>query len=1009
MNLKRLTHFRHLLSLLIVFSVLGGAVARAAPHVHASLSPSDGRTLSTAWGFPTIYDNTIPDAVLVSRPGYHIFIPSTTQPGDWREMYLFGALDDYNQRVDRYRHAFVIAMLQPELTARLRNDVYLTTSLRDLAEDTSQVTGIGSDLLELASILKSGQGLFELEPSSIEATLNDWDSVADNAHLSESLDLLGDALGLISLSFQIHHDVLDDMFLHAITNGRVLERKAYFEEFFASYVPPAHLAPLDPAMLEGFTLACQDVDKFLQEDVSVLESTINSFEEHSGEYSIELLPYLTEVALQFVNVGASATIQRVLFPYYLSYEILKSYSTEIIDMQIMCAAATIDRHLFAWEQDLETTLPSPDDPSYDEHRRRILTVVEMRYGLGYHYNSKYDEILRMDDLLAWVVGIIEWIGGSSSAAQYRAEVLQPWMDANYDHAVETLPYLDFMTSELKPTLAGASLSPGSTGTPETAFVFRITYTHPGNQPPTYVQVHINGTPLQMAPVNPSDTDYTDGALYRYTATFPPGHYLYYYTASDGLFTIEGGSTSNFRFTVAAPSASGILVNVAPSSIPMDGFSRSTITAQVTDDGGTPMQGQTVQFLADKSFSFNPGYATTDQYGIATSQFRPNDLGDYTVTAVSGAASGSATVHVYPVDDAYSIQLSAFVEDPDQALYQIQPYVTYTASGQPVYAKTLHLSTNRGTFQNGQQTISILLTAGKTDPLDPYNPVRLTVGSSGSVQIVGTVDTSSASLVFDVIIGEPPEVAPAYTVAGYGLYESDHELAWSPDGRFLATIENNGLSVWNILNWRKVANLTYDGNRPRTVEWSPLGTYIATAEKNGTVNIWRVSDFGLHLHKELSDSINNSISWSDDESYVAIISGDNEITILNASTGSVARTLTVDSNAPFDPHESEELYGLEWDGDRLAAGGETGIAYVWNTSTWVPILSHNLEFRSIESVAWSHDGGYAAFVGRGYTGSDHDIAFFRRSDNSITHCPIDVGTVNIDSVDWAPDQNPSVLI
>ena len=72
-----------------------------------------------------------------------------------------------------------------------------------------------------------------------------------------------------------------------------------------------------------------------------------------------------------------------------------------------------------------------------------------------------------------------------------------------------------------------------TGTPTTDFLWEAIYTDADNEPPTPIQVVIDGTAYDMSPVNPVDTDYTDGALFRYTTRLPVGNHDYYMFASDG--------------------------------------------------------------------------------------------------------------------------------------------------------------------------------------------------------------------------------------------------------------------------------------------------------------------------------------------------------------------------------------------------------------------------------------------------------------------------------------------
>ncbi len=68
------------------------------------------------------------------------------------------------------------------------------------------------------------------------------------------------------------------------------------------------------------------------------------------------------------------------------------------------------------------------------------------------------------------------------------------------------------------------------------FSFNVTYLDPENQPPSYINVIINGTSFAMNPLDPADMTYADGAVYSYTTSLAmDGVYAYYFNASDGLY------------------------------------------------------------------------------------------------------------------------------------------------------------------------------------------------------------------------------------------------------------------------------------------------------------------------------------------------------------------------------------------------------------------------------------------------------------------------------------------
>jgi ribosomal protein L40E len=124
--------------------------------------------------------------------------------------------------------------------------------------------------------------------------------------------------------------------------------------------------------------------------------------------------------------------------------------------------------------------------------------------------------------------------------------------ANYWGSFEPWdPYIDPQNST-DGVLSQGVFSPKSGGA-DTEFTFSVLYTDPNNMPPLYVHAVIsddllagegNEIALNMTPVDPSDTDFTDGVLYEASTTLPtefavafpefPNHFHYYESDSTSL-------------------------------------------------------------------------------------------------------------------------------------------------------------------------------------------------------------------------------------------------------------------------------------------------------------------------------------------------------------------------------------------------------------------------------------------------------------------------------------------
>ena len=89
----------------------------------------------------------------------------------------------------------------------------------------------------------------------------------------------------------------------------------------------------------------------------------------------------------------------------------------------------------------------------------------------------------------------------------------------------------------------------------------------------------------------------------------------------------------------------------------------------------------------------------------------------------------------------------------------------------------------------------------------------------------------------------PGPKPGTTLLTYrGTNDSVVGVAWSPDGKYLASIgeENNTVQVWEALNGKLQSSYSVhvEGMGVGGPSWSPDGTRIASASEDGTVQVWQ---------------------------------------------------------------------------------------------------------------------------------------------------------------------------
>jgi WD40 repeat protein len=169
------------------------------------------------------------------------------------------------------------------------------------------------------------------------------------------------------------------------------------------------------------------------------------------------------------------------------------------------------------------------------------------------------------------------------------------------------------------------------------------------------------------------------------------------------------------------------------------------------------------------------------------------------------------------------------------------------------------------------------------------------------------DTLMPKLVlWDVSSGN--EVKAISDIFEYPWFEA---VRFSPDGKTLA-FDSISLVIWNMENWQ--VERAIDSGGAEILAFSPDGGILATASifSEAVIELW------------------------------------------NPATGEHIRTIGPIGN-PDIPMRVRAI-SFSPDGRYLAAGLDDGTARVWETTTWLEIHTYYGNFGTVESVAFSPDGG-----------------------------------------------------
>jgi WD40 repeat protein len=198
--------------------------------------------------------------------------------------------------------------------------------------------------------------------------------------------------------------------------------------------------------------------------------------------------------------------------------------------------------------------------------------------------------------------------------------------------------------------------------------------------------------------------------------------------------------------------------------------------------------------------------------------------------------------------------------------------------------------------------------------------------------------------------------PLFTYTGHSAPITS--LAWSPDGKRIASASLDGMmQVWDAVRGGS-ALFTYTDYSPRkiesvpvwTVAWSPDSKYIATGSADRTAQVWDAVHGGsaLIIYKGHSGEV-NAVKWSPNGTRIVSGSADYTVQVWDAVHGGSALVTYSDYSAP--------VTGVAWspDGKRIVAGSRDKTVQVWDaTNGGSALVIYKGHSDAVNSVAWSPD-------------------------------------------------------
>ena len=222
------------------------------------------------------------------------------------------------------------------------------------------------------------------------------------------------------------------------------------------------------------------------------------------------------------------------------------------------------------------------------------------------------------------------------------------------------------------------------------------------------------------------------------------------------------------------------------------------------------------------------------------------------------------------------------------------------------------------------------------------------------------------------------------------FDTAFSVAFSPDGRFLATSHANGeVRRWKAPNGIQVSIYRGHSNWARSVAYSPDGKTLASGSRDETIKLWDIaSGYCLQTFQGHSESV-RSVAYSPDGKTLASGSNDRTIKLWNISSGKCLQTLQAHGNwvrsVAYSP-----------DGKTLASGSDDRTIKFWDIRSGdclQTLLEHS---DSVRSVAYSPDGKILASGSR-----DHTIKLWDTGSGKCLHTLLGHSNL-VWSVAYSPD-------